>query len=287
MNSIKYKVVVLCAVLCSVAGLQHSFAQKELKILSYNVLKGLQNDSLIQGEYIDWVNKLSPDIVAYQEMNGFTQKSLEQFAERYGHSYAIQSKLEGFPVALTSRYPIVNVQKVVDNMWHAYIYANVNNIHIFVIHFSPFSYKKRQAEMKQVLAHAATLPQNERILIMGDFNSLDASEAANHSQEYVKKMQERESKEAHVRNLNNGKIDYTVMSYIKDAGYKDTYWLTNKKATMSAPTKKYGPPSGRRIDYMWANPAMARFVKSSTVIHDATTDHISDHYPVFVTFDLK
>ena len=287
MNCKKYIGALLCILALVWSGAQSAFAQKELKVLSYNVLKGLQNDSLIQAEYIDWVNKLSPDIVAYQEMNGFTQKSLEKFAERYGHPYAIQSKIEGFPVALSSRYPIVNVQKVVDNMWHAYIYANVNNIHIFVVHFSPFSYKKRQSEMKQILAHAALLPQDEKILIMGDFNSLDASEAEHHTADYVSSMQEREKKEAHIRNLNNGKVDYTVMSYIKDAGFKDTYWLTNKTATNSIPTKKYGKPSMRRIDYMWANPAMAKFVKSSTVIHDATTDHISDHYPVFVTFDLK
>ena len=272
---------------CFLLGTGRISAQNTFKILSYNVLKGLQQDSLIHKEYFQWVREISPDIVAYQEMNGFTQASLEKFAAKYGHPYAIQSKLEGFPVALSSRYPIVNVQRVVDNMWHSYIYANINKIHVFVIHFSPFNYLKRQQEVRNVLAHIALLPQNEKILIMGDFNSMSSDDAMAYNDGMVKAMQKREAAEAHIRNLNNGKIDYTVTDAIKQAGFKDTYWLTNKKFKHSIPTKKYGSANGKRIDFMWANPLIARQVTSSTIIHDKTTDHISDHYPVLVTFDFK
>ena len=260
------------------------FAQ-QLKVLSYNVLKGLQQDSIIQKEYIHWVDSLDPDIVAYQEMNGFTQKSLEAFAKKYGHPYAVQSKLEGFPVALSSKYPIINVQKVVDNMWHAYLYANINHIHVFVIHFSPFSYEKRQQEVRQVLAHAATLPKGEKIMVMGDFNSMAVSDASVVTDALLKRMKESEMKHTHIRNLNQGQIDYTVTNAMKDAGFLDSYWLTNQVFSPSVTTKKYGTPA-RRIDFLWVNPALAKHVKSSVIIHDHTTDHLSDHYPVFVTLDL-
>lgn len=262
-------------------------AQNEFKVLSYNVLMGLQQDSLIQEEYQEWVREIDPDIVAYQEMNKFTQRGLEQFAKRYGHPYAVMSKLDGFPVALSSKYPIVNVQKVVDNMWHAYLYANVNNIHVFVIHFSPFSYEKRQHEMRQVLAHAALLPQEEKIIIMGDFNSLSQQDEQYHTTEMVRAMREREQKEDHIRNLNKGKIDYSVMNAIREAGYEDVFLLKNDSLVSSVPTKKYGEPSTRRIDFIWTNPVLSERVTSSAIIQDATTDHISDHYPVLVNFDLK
>src|SRR5690606_17227437 len=205
---------------------QPSHSQGNFKVLSYNVLEGLQQDSLVHQEYIQWVKEISPDIVAYQEMNNFTQKGLESFAARYGHPYAIQSKLGGYPVAISSKYPVVNVQKVVDNMWHAYLYASINNIHVFVIHFSPFDYRKRQAEMKNVLAHAATLPQDEKILIMGDFNSLSETDAVHYGGEMVEGMRQREKEQNHIRNLNNDEIDYTVMNQLEKAGYKDTFWLT-------------------------------------------------------------
>lgn len=261
-------------------------AQSGFKVLSYNVLMGLQQDSLMQEKYQQWVKEMDPEIVAYQEMNQFTQDGLEEFAKRYGHPYAVMSKLDGYPVALSSKYPIVNVQKVVDNMWHAYLYANVNNIHVFVIHFSPFSYEKRQHEIRQVLAHAALLPQHEEIIIMGDFNSLSEDDASHHTSEMEKAMQDREKKESHVRNLNSGKIDYTVMNIIKEAGYLDTFWLKNDSLVSTVPTKKYGTPSTRRIDYIWVNPVLADKLISTTIIQDETTDVISDHYPVLVEFDL-
>jgi len=280
----KNRICLLTAV-CLLLFSANLLAQQEMKVLSYNVLKGLQQDSTIQREYIHWVDSLAPDIVAYEEMNGFTQKSLEDFAAKYGHPYAIQSKIEGFPVALSSKYPIVNVQKVVDNMWHAYLYANINHIHVFVIHFSPFSYKKRQQEVQQVLAHAATLPKDEKIMIMGDFNSMASSDAAQLTEAMLQGMRENERKHDHIRNLNNGQVDYSVTDAMKDAGFFDSYWLKNKTFMPSIPTKKYGQPA-RRIDFLWVNKSLAKQVKSSTIIHDKSTDHLSDHYPVFVVLDL-
>ena len=281
------KAITSAFLLISYFYVQSAAAQGDFKVLSYNVLMGLQQDSLIQEEYQNWVMELDPDIVAYQEMNKFTQAGLEQFAKRHGHPYAVMSKLDGFPVALSSKYPIVNVQKVVDNMWHAYLYANVNNIHVFVIHFSPFSYEKRQHEMRQVLAHAALLPQDEKIMIMGDFNSMSQEDEKYHTQEMVQPMLEREKKEDHIRNLNNGKIDYTVMNAIREAGYKDAFLLKNDSLIYTVPTKNYGKPSTRRIDFIWTNPVLSDQLTSSTVVQDSITDKISDHYPVVVTFDLE
>lgn len=50
-------------------------AQDNLKVLQYNVLEGFRNDNLIQNEFIAWLEDYDPDIIAYQEMNDFTQKS--------------------------------------------------------------------------------------------------------------------------------------------------------------------------------------------------------------------
>ena len=259
--------------------------QKKFDVVSYNVLEGFKSDSLNIDTYVDWISDIDPDVVAYQEMNKFSQKDLEKLAKRYGHPYAVMSKFEGFPVAISSKHPIVNVQKVVDNMWHAFLHVQIKDIHFFVIHYSPFDYKKRQEEMKLVLAHAATLPKDSKILIMGDFNSLDKSDAIHHTDEMLKNLRAREEKQAHIRNLNNGEIDYSVLQLIKDAGFIDTFWLTNDKSMYSATTTKYGVPKNR-IDFMWASPAMAKKVTNSTIIHDDKTNVMSDHYPVYVQFDL-
>src|SRR5690606_10642609 len=124
-----YKFLITCLLFISISTI--ALGQEKFKILSYNVLYGLQKDSTANIQrYIDLVNELDPDIVATQEMNGWTQKSLEELAIRYDHPYALQSKEDGFPTALTSKTPPVNFKKITENMWHSYLYAKVRGIHI-------------------------------------------------------------------------------------------------------------------------------------------------------------
>ncbi|MEN6456818.1 MAG: endonuclease/exonuclease/phosphatase family protein [Prolixibacteraceae bacterium] len=274
-------IFLFCQPACAQKGTNQTF-----KILSYNVLYGLQKDSTIQAQYVEWVKKIKPDIVAYQEMCYFTQQTIESLASRYNQDYAVISKTGGFPTALSSRYPIVNVQKVVDNMWHAYIYANVNGIHVFVIHFSPHRLAKRRAEVKEILAHVALIPKNEKIVIMGDFNSLSPDDATSYSQKYLELRQKREIENTNNQNLDNEKLDYSVIQTMKDAGLKDAYRLFHNNFKVSCPTKKYisNDAGGSRIDFMWLNPAMAKHAISADYIHDADTDVMSDHYPLLVEF---
>ncbi len=264
-----------------------SYSQTNLKkIISYNVIEGLQQDSVTQQMFVDWINVIDPDVVALQEMNNFTQKSLETLARRYNHPYAVISKLDGYPVAVSSKYPIVNVQKVIDNMWHAYIYANIDNVHFFVIHLSPHILTKRLEEIKTILAHINTLPPDEPVLIMGDFNSVDRSDAMQYDDKMVQAMREKEENNTHIRNLNNGNIDYSVLEYLTQNDFIDTYWLTNNEFIPSVTTPKFGIPS-KRIDFIWANKIAAEKVVNGTIIHDKYTDIISDHYPVYIEVDFK
>lgn len=279
------KTFIILSMLILFAGTSYSQGNVK-KIISYNVLEGLQQDSVNQQRFVKWIREIDPDVVAFQEMNKFTQKSLENLAREYNHPYAILSRLDGYPVAISSKYPVVNVQKVVDNMWHAYIYANIDNIHFFVIHFSPHSLKKRLEEVNLILAHAKTLPEDEPILIMGDFNSMDRSDAGQYDDAMVEGMRKREREQTHIRNLNNGEIDYTVMDRLKHSGFIDTFWLTNKTFKPSITTPRFGTPS-RRIDFIRANKTAADKVVNGTILHDEQTNIMSDHYPVYIELDFS
>lgn len=257
-------------------------AQQKLRILSYNVLKGFQSDSLNENTYVDWVKTIAPDMISYEEMNGFTQKKLEDLASRYGHPYAVLSKTDGFPVALSSKFPIVNVQKVVDNMWHAYIYANINNVHVFVTHLSPFSYRKRQTEVAEILARAALIPKNEPVMIMGDFNSLAASDSASYNAAFLENEKAAEKKRAIVQNLNNGQLDFSVTNAMKEAGFYDSLPLFHKTFQRSVDTKKYPRDFQKRIDYVWVNKVLAKKLVKADILYNSATDSISDHYPMYI-----
>ncbi|MBD1423078.1 endonuclease/exonuclease/phosphatase family protein [Sphingobacterium chuzhouense] len=292
----KLPIVLLTVFFLAFINVPAVVAQQKIKILSYNVLYGLQKDSVENIErYKQLINELQPDIVATQEMNGWTQKTLEELAKSYGHSYALQSKETGFPVALTSNTPLVNFKKITENMWHAYIYAKVKGLHIFVIHFSPFSYQKRLEEVTEIIAQAGELPAGEPILIMGDFNAMAESDREQYGGNLVQTMQKSEEKHAHIRNLNNGQIDYSVLNKLKEAGFRDSYKLLNKEFISSLPTFKDGngkitrAPSGipRRIDFLWCNDAAAKRVITSTILKNAQTHYISDHYPVYVEMTVE
>lgn len=278
----KKKIFIIVLIVCTSINLQ---AQKQLSVLSYNTYNGFQSDTIIQKQYITWVKKMNPDIIAYQEMK-FTQKQFENFAAKYNHNFAVLSKTEGYPVAISSKYPIVNVQKVEDNMHHIYLYANTHNTHIFIVHLSPFGYQKRANELRIVLAHAATLPQDERILIMGDFNALDKSDSTYYGESLLNDMIKRD-KTYNQNNLNNGVLDYSVMDLLASAGYKDSYWLINSQYQFSMPTKKYRTRSVRRIDYIWTNNKMKNDILKSGIIIDDDTENMSDHYPTYINFSIK
>jgi exodeoxyribonuclease-3 len=271
-------------------------AQEKVKILSYNVLFGLQKDSTQNVErYKTFVKSLDPDIVATQEMNGWKQKTLEELGKSYGHAYALQSKEEGFPVALTSKTPMVNFKKVTENMWHSYIYAKVKGLHLFVIHFSPFSYVKRLEEVENILAQVKEIPSEEPILIMGDFNSLVETDATAYDKKVVEAMKNQEQQQAHIRNLNHGKIDYSVLGKLAEAGFKDSYRLMHSEFTGTVPTRKDGKGNWKkdnqgtqkRIDFLWCNETASKLVTKSEIIKNELTDVISDHYPVYVELTLN
>src|SRR5690606_8870322 len=272
----------------------NSLAQQTIKILSYNVLYGLKKDSVNIDRYEKLIARLDPDIVATQEMNGFTQKSLEALSNKYGHPYALQSKEEGFPTALTSKRPMINFKKVTENMWHSYIYAKVDGLHIFVVHFSPFSYKKRLEEVTNILAQTNEIPADQPILIMGDFNSLSRADKANYDEKMLASMLQTEKDRNLVRNLNNVQIDYSVIDKLTDAGFKDTFYLTNKSFEGSVPTfkdgngniKKSNAGAPKRIDYIFCNGAAAKHIKVSKIIKDDLTHYISDHYPTYIELEL-
>src|SRR5690625_377320 len=151
---------ILCFCLLSLLFLPPSFSQNQLSILSYNTYNGFQSDISVMDQYLEWVKDLDPDVIAYQEMNKFSQKSLEEFASEYGHDYAVLIKEEGYPVAISSKYPIVNVQKVTDNMHHGYLYANVLGTHIFIVHLSPFDHRFRAKELRLVDIPVILTPQS-------------------------------------------------------------------------------------------------------------------------------
>ena len=273
-----------------------------MKLINYNVLHGFNNDSTLENRFIHWAKEQKADVFTFQELNGFTQDRLEELAEKYGHPYAILNTGVTHPIGITSRYPIVMVQQVTTNMWHSYLYGNINGVHVFVTHLSPFEVKRRRADIDRILAHVRLLPPNEKVLIAGDFNALAAADSVHYGEKLAAAMRKSEGrlepksglpivkgKTIYRNNMDNGTIDYTVTNKMLAAGFYDSFYLRNKAFKPSAPTEAHRGKDAilRRIDYIWVNGPLSENVTAADIIHNEDTNRLSDHYPVTVTFKLK
>ena len=90
--------------------------------------------------FVDWVKEKDPDFMALCECNAFTEESLTALAGRYGHPYAILCKESGFPVGLTSKYPIELRNRLLEDvpLWHGAIHTRIKDINVVVLHLYPF-----------------------------------------------------------------------------------------------------------------------------------------------------
>lgn len=263
---------------------------KQLKIISYNVYNGMKLDeSEGKQKYIDWAKAQDADIIAWQEMNFFTREKLEKFAASYGHKYAVLLKESPddpafFPVAITSKYPIVNVNKVVDNLWHGALFADVGNYHFVITHMNPFWTAKRIDEINLIIDSIKySRDPNGKWIIAGDLNSFSPADKPDYDKStLLEDIKEKQKKRPILDNLVNGQLSYTVQQNLLDAGYIDALKIKHKEFISTAPTKVFYDQASvpLRYDYIYVSPPLKDNVIDIQVLKDDFTDKYSDHYPV-------
>ncbi|WP_017259347.1 endonuclease/exonuclease/phosphatase family protein [Pedobacter arcticus] len=267
---------------------------KKLKIISYNVYVGMSSDKTEgKKEFAEWFKQQNPDIVALQEVTGFTQTSLEKFAQSYGHPYAVLLvEGEKYPVAFTSKYPITNVKKVIDNMDRGFIQANILGQTFIVLHLSPFDYQTRRNEVDLVLATIKNNPSIKNWVVMGDFNSFAAIDSLAYTDgELIANLKKYEQKYAPIRKLVDNKIDYYVINRMNQSNFYDALKLFHKDFVKTVHPKHFAPVGlpdvPTRIDFVFVSKGLKKNVKSAEVLVDEFTDSHSDHYPMMIELQLK
>lgn len=273
-------VLILLIMACSSTA--QLFAQEKMRIISYNIEEGMKADtSKGKKDFVAWIKSYDPDIMALEECNKFTQASLEELAHSYGHPYAIIVKEKGYPTGITSKYPIVNVQKITDNMTHGFIMCKIKNLNVVVLHLNPHQYKKRREEIAEILSYVGASPEKKNWLMMGDFNSLSPLDKDKYADgKLLAYLMEQKKKFSFHNNLvNDNELDFNVQQQILDFGFKDA------GKAMEAISKP--PPSRSRIDYIYVSKDLLPKVTATHFILDDFTAHHSDHKPVIMEFTHK
>ena len=268
------KLMLIMALACMVnVGITDAAEGDTLRIVNWNVLYGFNHHSSIE-EASRWINAQKPNIIAFQELNGISEKSLSEYAKKWRHSHAVTHKEGGFPVGLTSKEPIEVIERTSKGYHHGFLHCKTYGIHFFVVHFWPGKSK----EVDWILDRTAPLlEQKEKVVILGDFNGCSRKDEA-----FL------------IASAKLRKRDYTFVDKVEAKGFVDIVHKHDPKAKISCPSPITIPRWSKdmdelklkryRIDFVFADELLAQDSRSGTISLVTEIDTISDHYPVIVEF---
>ena len=275
-------------------------AQDSLTVITYNIWNGFDwgKDEDRRQRLTQWVDQQQPDIVALQELCGYTQEKLLEDAQQWGHNYAVILKTTGYPVGITSSQPITVIDKIFEGMHHGALHVWTQGLEVMVIHFSPSSYAKRREESKIILSRLEEIRErNPHYLVLGDFNAPSPMDADLYPDDspLLQRMRESNKDKPLKGNLFQNNLDYAVLSSflafplldvcqpftlgIEARGSFPGLVLAKDKASKALLKARL-----ERIDFILASPALAQQCTSARVCNGAENAYLSDHYPVLATF---
>jgi exodeoxyribonuclease-3 len=263
-------------------------APSSIKIISYNVWYGFTKVAERKQTWLGWMQKQDPDVVSLQELNGYNSQILADDALSYGHGYSALLKEDGFPTGITSRYPIEDIQKITEGFHHGLLRVRIQEIYFYVIHLHPSNWEFRLTEIRLILEDIKSLPPESKVILAGDFNTFSPLDSVYYEHGRLEPFFNERDSAYGERNLNMGRLDYTVIQEVMDFGFIDLE--AGKRSTDytfsgSFPTRieKEGEHGDlRRLDYVFASPNLIQKNTGAKIISSDTAQILSDHLPVVV-----
>ncbi|MDN5213287.1 endonuclease/exonuclease/phosphatase family protein [Fulvivirgaceae bacterium BMA12] len=271
-----------------------------LKVISYNIWNGFDwgKDLTRRDQLVAWIASQKPDVVALQELCGYTKQKLLGDAKDWGHNYAEILKTSGYPVGITSSKPIAIREKILEDLHHGALHCRTWDIDFMVVHFSPFSYKKRREETEIVLEKLSQVAKNrDKYIVLGDFNAVSPFDADLYhgNESLLTAMRASEKEHEHVRNLFQGQLEYGVLSTFLGFPLLDVtqIYTSGLEERLTSPTRIFNKqiennrsPNAKRIDYILVSPYLQTTSINARVLNGRETFYLSDHYPVMAEFEL-
>ncbi len=276
---------------CNPGGSEPSIGDKNLRIITYNVWYGFTKVPERKDSWIEWMNAQDPDIVSLQELNEYTHEELAKDAQSYGHSYSVLLKEEGFPTGITSRYPIEDVQRIIEGFHHGLLRVRIKQIYFYVIHLHPSNWETRKSEITLILQDIEKLPEDSEVILAGDFNTFSPLDSTYYSHGKLEPFFNERDSMYKENNLDRGKLDYSVIQDLMNSGLVDleaslrssSYLFPGSFPTLIEKEGEHGDQ--RRLDYVFASENLTKQLIRAKIVTSDTALILSDHLPVIV--DLK
>lgn len=260
-------------------------AQTALKIISYNVYNYFETEADRKARFVTWAKAQQADVIAYQELVNISGEELKALGKSIGHPYTALAKEKGYSVGISSKYPITDVKRVIEGMHHGFMAVKIEDLSFVVVHLSPFKHEKRREEVGLITDSLQRWAITKKILIMGDMNSLAASDSMSYNRHDRLTPMLKSDSSSHLSNASNGKLDYAVPAFLMQKGFIDTWSMKTKGFNFSYPTLVFGPvpdAAKERIDYIFISPDLQKNATKPIIVKDAMTDQLSDHYPISI-----
>jgi len=288
--------IMLCMILCLSCSQTEKESQQpdsSIRIISYNVWYGFTKLAERKESWITWMEKQSPDIVALQELNDYTPELLATDARKYGHGYSALLKQDGFPTGITSRYPLEDIQRFTEGYHHGLLRVRIREVYYYVVHLHPSNWETRKREITAIIDDIQKLPSNSKVILAGDFNTFSPRDSVYYSLGRLEPFFRERDSIYQEKNLNQGKLDYTVIQDVLDFGLIDLeaskraagYGFSGSFPTMVEKEGEHGDQ--RRLDYIFASANLAGLVSRAEIISCDTVQILSDHLPVIVDIRIK
>ena len=323
MKNIYRSIVAACVVLLSLGAGCASHDDNNLRLLYWNIQNGMWSG---QGEnydtFVKWVEAQQPDICVWCEaQSNYRTASPEKFSDdserylpdhwgelaaRYGHKYWYKGgHRDRFPQAITSKYPIENVERIVGERpdsvvahgcgW-ATIEKNGHKINIVTLHTWPQAYafeaedeaasraenggdKYRRMEVEYVCNHTiGTVPgaADQLWMMMGDFNAVSRRDNATY-----------------------GFADDDTRLLAHDYVLEHTPYVDVIAERYPGEFHSSIHGNGKRIDFVYCTRPLYDRVTDARIVVDEYTEpvrdtldakrfwHPSDHRPILIDFDMQ
>jgi exodeoxyribonuclease-3 len=275
------RLFILCAAVLGVAGCA---SPKPTRVLSWNVLVGFtthqqEGDPWPDGATrqtlaFEFLDEVRPDIIGWQELNGWTPGRLREATTPLGLPHGVLLKERSYDLGLSSRWPIHVVERHLDGMHHGLLHARTNGIEIFVVHFSPSRHAHRLREIEQVMQRVEPLLAAKRpVLVMGDFNAATGQDAALFGETGMT-WWDRWKYPVH----EDGRPVTDVLQRAIDGGLIDLWAM---RRSTSTPQFQARP----RIDFILASPDLAAQCVDAQWFDTKRHHVMSDHPPIMVDLE--
>jgi endonuclease/exonuclease/phosphatase family metal-dependent hydrolase len=248
-----------------------------MRVVTYNIRNGGGPSRL--DTVLRVVDRLAPDVLALQELRGFTRPVAARIAAALGMRAYVAPSCFAQPVAVFVRDLTVLAAAPVRRPFHhaasrVVLRTAAGPLTVVSAHLHPHRRGARRREARRL---AGAVRGRDLAIVCGDLNGLDPG--TDHTDEI-----ERLSPAYRVRHLRrDGTVDTRAVAELHDAGLVDL----GDPSRATAPTALGGAEfSGMRLDYLFGTPAVAARLQAYRVVDGGAAETASDHYPVLVDLDL-